>query len=303
MATAMARRSPIREEIRKRQTALETMNPELLKEFHKLEEFVSNGLRDMVMFYHAVGVTANRIREDEQTYGDHAVDKLADALNRDRTNIFRAAAMASWLTEKQLKEFLDQEGPYGNPLSWSHLGLLVSVVDVKKREELIQDVIDQGMSARSLKTEIERRERTSQPSGSNRDFSPKTYLGGISQLSNMSARMYSKLEDADRTIFRKGLVSSINITPKVIEETGKARDALKAMAEEALKKAEALDDMEGQLMTRAAEEEKTAKEAAAKEKADKEKADKEKAQANGKAGGGAGGKKKGKKRQRRPVTA
>ena len=122
---------------------------EHLLETHRLHS------RNDVLHRHAIGQIVLQLMEDVNKYGKSAVQKAAEALDVQPNWLYACARVAKAWSEKQLVEFLalceGSNKPHQRTLTWSHLLAVAEESDKRKRDELITDVIERGLSIRELR--------------------------------------------------------------------------------------------------------------------------------------------------------
>jgi hypothetical protein len=67
-----------------------------------------------------VGAIIRSVVETKGTYGDGAVELLAEALGRDAASLYRYAAVAKTWPEAEMRDISRRPNAHGEPLSWSH---------------------------------------------------------------------------------------------------------------------------------------------------------------------------------------
>ncbi|WP_437656776.1 hypothetical protein [Sorangium sp. So ce1182] len=131
--------------------ALQDMTAALRRECEKLRADLASAGTDDAKARYRLGALVNTIQEDADKYGKRGVEQLARALGFDKTLLYRHAKVASCWSLKELSELLQSESVTGLPISFSHLQLLATVTNSKKREKYVEVVLNQGLSVRKLK--------------------------------------------------------------------------------------------------------------------------------------------------------
>jgi hypothetical protein len=98
-----------------------------------------------------VAKLAKKVRDDAAKYGDRGVDRLARALGRDRTALYRAAKIATHWTKSEVVRLADKPGKHGLGISWSHLEVVADEGNKEKRDRWLKKITADGLSVRALK--------------------------------------------------------------------------------------------------------------------------------------------------------
>ncbi len=273
--------------------ALESMNPELRKEFSAIANYIKEQIQLNLQFYHKLGTKVAKVHADEAKYGSGAVDKIATGIALDKGIVYKAMTFAKQFTADELKGLMARETANGKPLTWSHMAQLVHVPERQKVDELIELIFTNDLSVRDLRDVLKQREGALR----NRIVTPKTAIGGLTQTDNMVGRLAEKFsKQFDKVVLKPlGKVNEDNVTPEMITKVQATTKVLRTLAESATQRANQLEALEGQL-TQASEVAVERAAEAAKAEAAKEKADKAKT-AKGAAKNGVA------RRERRPVSA
>lgn len=184
----------------KREAAIASMNPLLRKEYEEIYGDILKQAGDNVTFYYKLGGRVDKVRQGAQ-YGDDAVDKLALAIDIDRSMVYRAMDFHSQYTSAEVKEILQRSSKAKRPVTWTHFSELLVVPDKQQRQELLELVLSKGLSVRDLVDEIRRRVHSGS-GGLQRDLAPRSVMGGLSQMAGMSKRLIEKFSgDFRRVVF------------------------------------------------------------------------------------------------------
>jgi hypothetical protein len=158
--------------------AVKAMTPALRAEYEKLRKMLANSERQEVHVRHTIGLVVARVRGARAKYGSDAVGQLERALGLDENTLRRYERIATTWTAPQISTVLKRTNPYGRPLSWSHLDVLAEVTDAKKREDLLDQALRDGLSVREL-------------------------------AGRVRGRMLSVVEDASESAVRRPLLSAV----------------------------------------------------------------------------------------------
>lgn len=282
-----------------RTTAMSQMNEDLQTEFESIRAEIEEQAHKNVLFYYKLGGRIRRIHANQQKYGEGAVDKMAGALDMDRGTLYKAMTFTDQYTKAQIDDYLNRGKEAGQVITWSHFSQLVAIPDEAQRKELIEQVLTNGLSVRDLKDEIAK--RLGAGGLIERQITPRSILGGLSQVSTMSNKLLDKVGKAfDKSIVKPAAnLRDEDVTQEMLDRVQASRTALLNVAKESGQKADKLDELANQLQKALARQDQ--KKAAEQKAADKkEEADKAK-KASAKSSGNSKASKK--KKARRPVTA
>jgi hypothetical protein len=85
-----------------------------------------------------------------ESYGEHAVERMADELRVGPGVLYRSARVAQCWSAEQIKELEARIGRRGEPLSWSHLVVLAKVRGKTKRDGWATRCLEGGWTVREL---------------------------------------------------------------------------------------------------------------------------------------------------------
>jgi hypothetical protein len=140
-------------ETQEQPTSLENMNHALRDKLALLRTLFATAAADNIKARYKIGVIIAEVRAAEDRYGSRAVATLAVALGRDEATLYRYGTVAATWSEAQVERLLDRSGVDGQPLSWSHL-IYVATAPSSRREELVNQVLSEGLSVRALKGRV-----------------------------------------------------------------------------------------------------------------------------------------------------
>jgi hypothetical protein len=130
--------------------AVRRMNPDLRRQYDAIRRLLANVTAADARGRHRVGQIVVEIRRSNERYGARAVPLLAEALARDESTLYRYASVAEAWDEAALESVLDRRMPGREPLSWSHLLELAAIPSPERRERLLNEVLQRGLSVRAL---------------------------------------------------------------------------------------------------------------------------------------------------------
>lgn len=148
-----AKRTPTR-----RDDAMARMNDALLAEYDEIKGLITKADRQDVDARYKIAVRCSNVREGEGNggkYGAGAVAKLTHALGWGKSNIYDYANVArTWPDQTKFVEVFARNDRFDKPLTWSHIVLLATVVDVEHRDKLIDDTLQHGWGVRKLRKKM-----------------------------------------------------------------------------------------------------------------------------------------------------
>jgi hypothetical protein len=103
---------------------------------------------------YALAKLAYDVRKNPTKYGEKGIARLAKALGRDRSSLYRASNLASYWTHAEVKKHARKAGKNGLGITWSHLELVADEKNAKKREQLLLRITEEGLSVRELKRAV-----------------------------------------------------------------------------------------------------------------------------------------------------
>lgn len=254
-STALTKASP---DALARESALATMNEALRAEFELIAEETRDQAHKNVMFYYKLGERAKKIHGDTQKYGEGAVEKLSSALTIDRGLIYKAMSMAGLFDKDELKALMERRTESwggsrgGNYLTWTHLSQLVPIEDKKQVNALIEQVFEKDLSVRDLRDVI--RKHLYSGAASNRQATPRTVMGGLSQMLTMTTKLNQKfIAEFGETVFDQlQEIEDEQITDEMLQRVNNSEESLLELADQATKRAGEMKKIRDKLVKGAA---------------------------------------------------
>ena len=137
--------------------AMSSMGDALLKQCLVIKSLLIEADQRDVLARYEIAIHCQQVREGDGhggKYGAKAVRKLTQALNWSKSAVYDYANVAlTWPDQDKFDELVVKDDKFGKPLSWSHIILLATVSDDARREQLIQDSLQNGWTVRELKME------------------------------------------------------------------------------------------------------------------------------------------------------
>jgi len=197
-------------EIRRRDEALAKINEnEGLKRVYEAErDAYARQVEDNLLFYWDRGRAATDVKRNSE-YGQGAIDLLADALTVDRSLVYKTITLFAMFPERSaLQAKMEEAISKGYKLTWSHMSLIVHVPEAKsgadihaKRHQMVQLVIDNGLTVRATQEEIYSRYRDD-PHNEDREGGggPISLGGALKRVATFSEKSLEKLNESVTTI-------------------------------------------------------------------------------------------------------
>ena len=238
----------MRRNAKTRQWALANMNEELKKEFERIAEETQKQSHSNVMFYHRLGQKAQQIHDDEQKYGEGAIEKLAIALDIDRGLIYKAMTFAGQFSRDEVKALTDRRTSGGSYITWSHFSQLVVLEDKGVRDQLVEVIFEKDLSVRDLQEELKKRIYSGVVG--QRQALPRTIMGGLSQLLTMGSRLVSKFTNEFEEYVFDPLenLEADKITDEIINRVAMSEETLKVLAKQSAEKAKEMEKLRTRLL-------------------------------------------------------
>jgi hypothetical protein len=138
------------------QDAIEAMPAPLREQYERARALLDDATAATVRTRREVGAIVAQIKRDEQRYGQQAVAKLAAALGRDETSLYRYAGVAECWDATLFATLSDRRDARGRPLSWSHWVELSAVTDVRARSALLEQALREALNVRAIRALADR---------------------------------------------------------------------------------------------------------------------------------------------------
>ena len=132
------------------ESIVEGMSAQLRRKYETVRALLSEATGDEVRARYKVAAMVLEVKRNESAYGAGAVKRLAAALGWDRSTIYRYALIAKRWDAAGMTALLRRRSVHGEPISWSHLLLVVRISPASRRAKLVDRVLDEGLSVRDL---------------------------------------------------------------------------------------------------------------------------------------------------------
>lgn len=116
----------------------------------RVRTLLATAERNDILARYEVAVLVKGVK-DSAKYGEDAISKMALALRRDRSVLYRYAAVADTWTKAEFKELVAKSKSDESTLTWSHLELLAAVEDGRVRRALVERSQREAMTLGQLR--------------------------------------------------------------------------------------------------------------------------------------------------------
>jgi hypothetical protein len=135
-------------------SAADGVDAALLDACETIRSLLAQAVRDEVLARYHVGSLLVVIKRAPQTYGEHAIERLAGELAMAPPTLYRYATVAESWTLLEIQAQSTRVGRFGEPLSWSHLVTLTKVANASTRRVLVDECLAKGWPVRKLNQAI-----------------------------------------------------------------------------------------------------------------------------------------------------
>jgi hypothetical protein len=125
---------------------------ELHSAYFEINKALSREEENKVLARYEIGRQVFAVRRAPRRYGSDAVERLAKALAVSASRLYSYCAVASQWPPVEFGKIADRrDAVRGRPISWSALTEIAGVADSNVQKELIEVVIEEGLSVRELR--------------------------------------------------------------------------------------------------------------------------------------------------------
>jgi hypothetical protein len=129
----------------------------LAKKIIEIKQFVIGADEQDVAARYKIAVGCKAIRAGEgqsKTYGAGAAKKLGKALGWSKSTVYAHAAVADAWNQEKFNELAAKRDKRDKPLSWTHIMILATEKDAKRRRTFATQTVANGWSIRELKKKL-----------------------------------------------------------------------------------------------------------------------------------------------------
>lgn len=193
------------------------LSPGLRVVCEAIREALATATRDEVRGRHRAGELIAQVKRVPNKYGSRAIERIAAALGTNIHTLYRCASVAQCWSRRELEDLLARTTVHGEPLSWSHLVVLAGVVSPRRRAELVDRALRDGLAVRDLIALAGASDTRTSDSGL---VALRRVARASERWSQAAAQMHAELlEDLDRVEGRRA-------APALIERTIYAQEQL-----------------------------------------------------------------------------
>lgn len=216
------------------------MTDELHRRCEEIRKRLADVGRKDMQARHQLGVLVNEIQNDPDKYGRRGVKQLAAAIGYDEKTLYKYGQVASCWSAEQIEELSQQKGTTGLPISFSHLLLIATVEKKRRRDALVQAVLNKGLSVRDLKRQLEGQPSPDEAAGEGPVKSAATALRGLRATSEnwlekarrWEAEFLPALEQEPLTEdARRGLSETLAQQQELVERLRQVMERLRGVLE------------------------------------------------------------------------
>jgi len=148
---------------------VELMNDALRKQYKSIHNLLVEADTNNNRSRYKIAVLCLRVRDGdgmEKTYGERAVNQLANALGKKKTWVYDWARVPDAWDAKHFEKLVARKDRFKKPLSWSHFVALSVVKDASERERLTEESLTRGWTVRELTKALRGRRNVEQAGSS-----------------------------------------------------------------------------------------------------------------------------------------
>ncbi len=127
-----------------------TMNPLLQRKYEQIRSLLAKSAANEIRIRYEIGAIIVEVKQAHDKYGTQAVAQLAAALDEEVPTLYRYATVAERWTAHEVEQLMSRRTASGRSLCWSHFVLLANVAYSRRRIELYERVLREGLSVRQL---------------------------------------------------------------------------------------------------------------------------------------------------------
>jgi len=127
--------------------------------YEAVRALMAQVVSDEVRTRYRIGALLRTVKNASETYGDSAIERLAERLDVGADTLYRCALVAEHWSAEEMRALILRTNRRGEPLSWSHLVALTKVASSATRRKLVERALAEAWSVRQL-TEHVAAERT-----------------------------------------------------------------------------------------------------------------------------------------------
>jgi len=160
--------------------------------------------RDESKTRHRIGVLLREVSAAVETYGERAVDRLAEELEVGTATLYRCILVAEAWSEVELKSLTARTNRRGEPLTWTHLAALAKISG-RARGRWVERCLEAGWTTRELAEHlVGERDGTSSDPGQGRGGAGRNAVGiALTECTQNASRAKVQLRVALEALQRR----------------------------------------------------------------------------------------------------
>ena len=149
-------------------------------------------VRTNVLTRYDLGELVRDLAGDEVKYGTGAVPALAAVLGESATTLWNCRVLAQTYTRPQLDTLLERGSKAGYQFTWSHLRLLISLDDPKRRRELETLTIEKRLTAADIQAKIQQTLGGKRKDTGRKPVPPKSPAAALGQIAKLATDILNR---------------------------------------------------------------------------------------------------------------
>ena len=215
----------------KQQKNFAAMTPELQKVANTFDSKVKAAAKGAILIAYDMGVKLKEVITREASYGTNAVEQLAIHLGGSwsATKLYAYRDFAVQFPKREdIEKLVAAKLSGGGHVTVSHCLAIGKVKEVKVRRQLWKKVFDEGLSAESLKADIQAKHETrNERQGGRKPSRPTSVIGGAQEMAKMTNRLNNKFEIWDQAVIQEVMNKPAEeMTPALLEKLHEAEAAM-----------------------------------------------------------------------------
>lgn len=147
-STSVARRKPVSNLAK---TSIKRMNPKLHAVFEEMRKLLEDGSQEELLNRYDLGEIVAGLDADDNTYGEHAVARLAHALDVGQDLLYDSRRVYDAFPKKEIIRMRSLRDPLGRKITFTHLATIAKAENGQTRIDLINEFFARGLTVAELK--------------------------------------------------------------------------------------------------------------------------------------------------------
>lgn len=203
--------------LRKRERVLDQMTDSLKTIYTRINTKLNDDAKKSILTRFDVGESIAKVKGDERKYGERAMAQLSEALGYKESVLYSYAQIATTYTRERLEQFMNDMEKAGGYLSYSQVRLLITVDNVKLREQLEKRLVAELLTADQLTQIVQA--KAGKRSNNSGPLAPRSPMAGLQQMAKMSESLLDRQAIYQKSIFDQlSAIEPDKVTEKLIEQ-------------------------------------------------------------------------------------